>query len=85
MEPWKTMIPPTNIIILRQHLFDLNVIHKNKMKIVHIPDGTQLVEKGIHENGNKIFAFHLYHEQKIQIFTTSEITDKMLFIIIPNT
>lgn len=77
------MIYPTNIIVLRHHLFDVNVIHKNKMKIVTIPNGTQLVEKGNHENGNKIFAFHLYHEKKIQLFTTTEITDNMLFTIIP--
>ena len=70
----------THIIILRKDLFGIHAVHKNKIKIINIPEKTQLVEKGYDTNGNKIYAFHIYDEQKLKIYTTSQIIPDMLII-----
>jgi hypothetical protein len=66
------------ITILSNHLFGISAIHRNKMKTINIPQGTQLVEKGYNDLGNKIFMFHIYENGKLVTYTSTQIPLNML-------
>lgn len=70
----------SNVVILRKDLLEIRAIHKNKMKMVNIPEKTQLVDKGCDVDGNLIYAFHIYDEGKLRLFTTNQITPDMLTV-----
>jgi hypothetical protein len=70
----------SNVVILRKDLLEIRAIYKNKMKMVNIPEKTQLVDKGYDNDGNQLYAFHIYDEGKLKLFTTSQITPDMLMI-----
>ena len=69
-ENWRKIA--SSIVILRKDLLGIHAVQKNKIKIINIPERTQLVEKGYDIDGNKIYAFHIYHEQKLKFYTTSQ-------------
>ena len=77
-ENWRKMA--TSIVILRKDLFGIHAVQKNKVQIINIPENTQLVEKGYDIDGNKIYAFHIYDEQKLKMYTTSQIIPDMLTV-----
>ena len=68
------------VTILSNHLFEIEAIHKNKMKKITIPQGTQLVEKGCDDMGNKIFMFHIYENGKLITYTSTKIPINMLHL-----
>jgi len=70
----------SNVVILRKDLLEIRAIYKNKMKMVNIPEKTQLVDKGCDDDGNLIYAFHIYDEGKLRLFTTNQITPDMLTV-----
>jgi hypothetical protein len=74
-----------NVVILRKDLLEISAIHKNKMKIINIPEKTQLVDKGYDHDGNRIYAFHVYVQGKLCLFTTRHITPDMFIVPLSST
>ena len=81
--PKMSIAPTTNLLSPRIHivmhpLFHVTVNEKNKPRTLHIPVGTQLVEKGRDSLGNMVYAFHLFENKQMKFYTTSAIPEAYL-------